>query len=77
MPKTHPEFDNLLMVVPGDRVVVYHDPITQEHAEGRATLLAFKRDGYNGQQYWSVLFEGDTEPVLRWIYGIYPKEAGA
>ena len=53
----------------GDRVVIYHDPLTKCSKEGEAILVTFLREAnfYRGEKYeeWEVRFKGDSHIVFR------------
>ena len=50
----------------GQRVQIYHDPITQKDPEGEAVLVKFDSDFRLAEQ-WAVRFPGETETVYRLI----------
>ena len=59
-------------MTPGDRVMIYEDPVTQKRPEGRGRLVK-KLEGINGlfksrgnQEYWLVRFMDGME-CWRWI----------
>lgn len=56
---------------PGDRVMIYEDPITRQKPEGIAVLVSnnHKPDtGKGNLQGWQVRFFAETHTVCRWIH---------
>ena len=56
----------------GDKAMIYENPLTEEHAEGMATLLLCENENagiYDGRvvQHWTVQFDKNSEPVFRVI----------
>lgn len=52
---------------PGDIVMIYEDPITQQKEEGRAKLIKQLFDSGDGQPYWLVEFLEDNYRCQRFI----------
>lgn len=55
----------------GDRVLVYHDPVTRVNPEGVAVLVkraggpVFPRTGHSPDEWWNVRFAGEPgEPLV-------------
>jgi hypothetical protein len=47
---------------------IYSDPITRTFPEGIACLVSqYREDAGDGLEMWEVIFEGETERVLRTI----------
>lgn len=53
----------------GDVMMIYHDQMTQESPEGKATLIeqSIGPSFVGAQEYWKVKFLADGEVVYRWI----------
>ena len=54
---------------PGDKVIVYQDPLTRTQPEGEAELISlFRRESLEPPvELWSVRFEGESENRFRSI----------
>ena len=62
---------------PGDRVMIYEDPITQERQEGMATLVKRCSDVPAGHtlESWLVRFDDDGDRAPNYGRVIYNPEA--
>jgi len=53
----------------GDTVLIYHDPITRQSLEGKATLHSqYKPDEGDGLELWEVIFKDSNTTYIRTIY---------
>ena len=57
-----------MIMQPGDKVMIFEDPITQLKPEGTATLVEnYKPDIGDGLSIWTVRFEDDGYVTTRTI----------
>lgn len=56
----------------GQKVNIYHDPITQQKLEGKATLVKFCHED-DTLEHWDVRFKGEREVYQRWVAKPQPK----
>jgi len=64
---------------PGDKVMVYFDPITEQEPEGKAILLQLLMKDLQGVpplDYWRVRFTTEPFPVERFIKRRQTDESG-
>lgn len=64
---------------PGDKVMVYFDPITEQEPEGEAVLLQLLMKDLQSVpplDYWRVRFTTDLFPVERFIKRRQADESG-